>query len=263
MSKLPQNSISNFEIAKRDMLQKELPFVISEETRKERKRIVSVYNTIYFSKGMMPEKIGDLREMLKEKYEQKFGMKISSKKLDEFAYVWHPKYNFRKDKDVENQKYFQSYGCLTGNYYPSETSFEEGTLVTSRGVLPAVLAETFTSKMKSFERVANSERTVYACWLRGQPEPPFYNCHLIKPLRHPPRWNLKESGFFKVRGIVEQIDGEKMLVRVQRNYVENTEETIFTLAILDYPCEAKIGEFWSFEAMFEEGFLHCKYAKQV
>ena len=67
----------------------------------------------------------------KEKYEHKFGEKISPKKLDEFAYVWHPKYNFRKDREVKNPKYFQSYGCLSGNYYPSEDSFDRGTLITS------------------------------------------------------------------------------------------------------------------------------------
>ena len=245
------------------MLGKEPPFVNSPETKKERNDIVFAYNKIYYSKGEMPDKIGDLRELLKIKYEQLHGKKISDKKLNEFAYVWHPKYNFRKDKDVENQKYFQSYGCLTGHYYPSETSFDEGTLVTKRGVLPATIAKEFPQKLKELESVKNSERQLYICWLRGQPEPPFYNCILVKPMRFIPRRLLKESAFFKVRGIVTRIESEKTFIKVQRNQGKKPEETAFELLVLDCPEGIKVGEFWKIEAKFQEGFLRCKQAKQV
>ncbi len=245
------------------MLQKNPPSSGNAETKKYKKSIISAYNEIYFSKEAMPEKIGDLRELLKEKYEQKFGVKISSKKLDEFAYVWHPKYNFRKDKDVENQKYFQSYGCLSGNYYPSDDSVDEGTLVTSRGVLPAVLAKEFPKHLKESEAIKNSERSVFSCWLHGQSESPFYNCLLVRPMKFLPLWSIKESGFFKVRGIVARLESEKTFIKVQRNYSKNPESTAFELLVLDCPDRIQVGEFWSIEAMFEEGFLRCKQGKQI
>jgi hypothetical protein len=245
------------------MLRKEPPFTNSEETKQERRDIVSAYNKIYYSKEEMPEKIGDLRELLQVKYEQLHGRKISDKKLDEFAYVWHPKYNFRRDKEVENQKYFQSYGCLTGHYYPSETSFDEGTLVTKRGVLPATMTREFPQKLKELKSVKNPERQLYICWLRGQPEPPFYNCMLVKPMRFIPYHLLKESAFFKVRGIVTRIESEKTFLKVQRNQGKKPKKTAFELLVLDCPEGMKVGEFWKIEAKFQEGFLRCKQAKQV
>lgn len=245
------------------MLEKNPPSVSNPETKKYKKSIISAYNDIYFSSEAMPEKIGDLRELLKEKYEQKFGVKISSKKLDEFAYVWHPKYNFRKDKDVKNQKYFQSYGCLSGNYYPSNDSVNEGTLVTSRGVLPAVLAKEFSKKLKKSEAIKDSERSVFTCWLHGQSEPPFYNCFLVKPMKFLPLWLVKESGFFRVRGIVERLESEKTYIKIQRNQTKNPESTAFELLVLDCPKGMLLGEFWAIEAMFESGFLRCKQAKQI
>lgn len=245
------------------MLRKKPPSYDGQKTKKERRDIVSAYNKIYYSKGEMPEKIGELRELIKVKYEQLHGQKISDKKLDEFAYVWHPKYNFRKDKDVEDKKYFQSYGCLTGNYYPSETSFDQGTLVTKRGVLPATIAKEFPKKLKELESVKNSERQLYTCWLRGQPEPPFYNCVLVKPMSYIPYHLLKESAFFKVRGIVVRIESEKTFIKVQRNQTKKPEKAAFEVLILDCPEQMQVGEFWSVEAKFQEGFLRCKQAKQV
>lgn len=245
------------------MLKKNPPSESNAETKKTKKSIISAYDEIYFSQSAMPEKIGDLRELLKQKYEQKFGVKISSQKLDEFAYVWHPKYNFRKDKEVENQKYFQSYGCLSGNYYPSKNSLNKGTLVTSRGVLPAVIAKEFPKKLKKSETIKNSQRSVFCCWLHGQSESPFYNCFLVKPMKFLPLWLVKESGFFKVRGIVERLESEKTFIRVQRNHAKNPESTAFELLILDCPQQMQIGEFWSVEAMFEDGFLRCKQAKLI
>lgn len=245
------------------MLEKNPSPVSNAETKKYKKYIISAYNEIYFDSEAMPEKIGDLRELLKEKYEQKFGVKISNKKLDEFAYVWHPKYNFRKDKDVKNQKYFQSYGCLKGNYYPSDNSVDKGTIVTSRGVLPAVLAKEFPKQLKESEAIKNSERSVFCCWLHGQSEPPFYNCFLVKSMKFLPLWLVKESGFFKVRGIVERLESEKTFIKIQRNHSKNPESTAFELLVLDCPNRIQVGEFWSIEAMFEEGFLRCKQAKQI
>jgi hypothetical protein len=245
------------------MLEKNPSPVSNAETKKYKRYIISAYNEIYFDSEAMPEKIGDLRELLKEKYEQKFGVKISSKKLDEFAYVWHPKYNFRKDRDVKNPKYFQSYGCLSGNYYPSDDSLDEGTLVTSRGVLPAVLTREFRKQLTKSEAIKNSERRVFYCWLHGQSEPPFYNCLLVRPMKFLPHWSVKESGFFKVRGIVERLESEKTFIKIQRNHSQNPESTAFELLVLDCPEEIQVGEFWSIEAMFEEGFLRCKQAKQI
>lgn len=245
------------------MLQKTPPSSGSAETKKFKKSIIAAYNEIYFSSEAMPEKIGDLRELLKEKYEQKFGVKISSKKLDEFAYVWHPKYNFRKDKDVKNQKYFQSYGCLTGMYYPSENSVDEGTFVTSRGVLPAVLTQKFPKRLKKSEIVEDSKRSIFYCWLHSQSEPPFYNCLLVRPLKFLPLWSVKESGFFKVRGIVKRLESEKTFIKVQRNHLHDSESTAFEVLILDCPEGMQVGDFWSIEAMFEKGFLRCKQAKQI
>ena len=245
------------------MLEKNPPSVSNAENKKYKKYIISAYNEIYFDSGAMPEKIGDLRELLKVKYEHLHGRKISSKKLDEFAYVWHPKYNFRKDRDVENQKYFQSYGCLKGNYYPSDDSIDRGTLVTSRGVLPALLAKEFPKQLKESSVIKNSERSVFCCWLHGQKESPFYNCFLVKPMKFLPLWLVKESGFFKVRGIVKRLESEKTFIKVQRNYSKNPESTAFELLVLDCPKQMQVGEFWSIEAMFESGFLRCKQAKQI
>ena len=245
------------------MLEKNPPAVSDFETKKYKKEIIAAYNEIYFAREAMPEKIGDLRKLLKEKYEQKFGVKISTKKLDEFAYVWHPKYNFRKDREVKDPKYFQSYGCLSGNYYPCEDSFDRGTLITSRGVLPAVLAKEFPQKLKESAAIQNSERRVFYCWLHGQSESPFYHCFLVRALKFIPHWSVKESGFFRVRGIVERLEAEKTFIKVQRNYGKNPESTAFELLVLDCPQEMRVGEFWSIEAMFEEGFLRCKQAKQI
>ena len=78
-----------------------------------------------------------------------------------------------------------------------------------------------------------------------------------------PLWSVKESGFFKVRGIVKRLESEKTFFRIQRNHSHEPESTAFELLVLDCPEEIQVGEFWSIEAMFEEGFLHCKQAKQI
>ncbi len=166
----------------------------------------------------------------------------------------------------KSEFYFQSVGGLTGQYLPSEEDITVGTLMTSRGLFPANLDPYTKRFIENFPK-AIEKRIKYICWLKQWSSEPYFLFTLVKTPKKYPDW-IQESGYFKLRGLIEQVTGKEVLLLVQRNYKsrpteKQIEKSISHITIRNCPKSIRKGQFWQIEAMLESGKLNHLSSRRI
>lgn len=170
------------------------------------------------------------------------------------------------EQETRSEFYFQSIGGLTGQYLPSGDDITVGSLITSRGLFPANL-DPYTQRFIENDPQATERRIKYICWLKEWSSEPYFLFTLVKRVWKYPDW-LPESGWFKIRGLVEQVSGKEVVLLVQRNYKSRPTEkqikqSISHITIDNCPKNIRKGQFWQIEAMLEAGKLNYLNSRRI
>lgn len=170
------------------------------------------------------------------------------------------------EQETRSEFYFQSVGGLTGQYLPSGDDIAVGTLITSRGIFPANLMP-YTQRFIEHSSWVTTKRVKYICWLNQIDTEPYFLLKLVKTLKTYPDW-LPESGWFNIRGLVEQVSGKEVVLLVQRNYKsrpteKQIEKSRFHIKIHNCPKKIRKGQFWQIEAMLEAGKLNYLNSRRI
>ncbi len=155
--------------------------------------------------------------------------------------------------------YFQNVGGLTGKYLPSAEDETVGTLITSHGLFPVHLNLSIQNFFETFPW-AKKKPFQYLCWLKPLNTEPYYTFRLTKAVKYYPDW-LKESGWFKLQGVIESVAGKQIVIRTQQNYrpnrtEEEVEQSITHVTIYNCPQTIRKGQFWQIQVKLEDGQLN-------
>lgn len=141
---------------------------------------------------------------------------------------------------------YSARGKICGIYRPSPKNFLQGFLLTDDGLkIPAQLTQDVATLLKA-NRDLLKVAQVWRCYPRTNP--PWLMLSKLKSKAQTAQ-ELKRKGVnkFRVVGLVERIEEQKVTVLIKRNELPpQGEEPAFTLTLLgDLPSNA-VGQFWKF-----------------
>ena len=117
---------------------------------------------------------------------------------------------------------FQSIGGIEGIYLPSADNPKYGSLLTNYGILPA---ETSKQVRRTYSRFVGypiaeekgETKLKFLAWIIGTEKPPYYKFDLRSIHVRFPEW-IKHNNWFALQGTIAERQGEKILLRMQKNY---------------------------------------------
>jgi hypothetical protein len=153
-----------------------------------------------------------------------------------------------------HEKEYRAVGIVRGQYYPSLEDFSKGVLVTSDGMIPALIG----SKGKHFitPDIINSE-LLFCVYPRTKKE--LGNALTLELVRYRQQ-PLDADNYFSVRGNLVAVLEESILVRIHRN---NNKNYFFYLGVKGTLPHDGVEKFWDLECVRSGNILKLINARVI